>query len=227
MDSGLAGGSTPWTPGGYIPVANILFIPVRNTLFIPVPSTFFIPVSHILFIPVSSTLFIPVPYILFNIPVSNTSFIPVSHIIFIPVSNTFLSQSATHCLPQWAPQSLSQFYIFQFYILISSASRTQITQVRSSSCQFFHLFIISIPFRPVKNHISIIISSLSLVFSFFVLILFIFTFFYLLYFITILISTFKSFFVLSKHLHIYSFSCLPLSLFAICLLYVSVLSTSA
>ena len=34
MDSGLAGGSTPWTPGSYIPTANILFIPVNSTLYI-------------------------------------------------------------------------------------------------------------------------------------------------------------------------------------------------
>ena len=91
MDSGLARGSAPWTPGGYIPVANMLFIPVPSTFFISVPSTFFIPVP--------STFFIPVPYILF-IPVANTYFIPVSHILFIPVSNTFLSQSATHHLSQ-------------------------------------------------------------------------------------------------------------------------------
>ena len=119
MDSGLAGGSTPWTPGGYILVANMLFIPVPNILFIPVPSTLFIPVSHILFIPVSSTFFIPVPYILF-IPVTNTLFISVNHIFFIPVSNTFLSQlcSSTFFIPashiflsQSATHSLSQFYV--------------------------------------------------------------------------------------------------------------------
>ena len=34
MNSGLAGGSAPWTPGGYIPVANILFIPLNSTLYI-------------------------------------------------------------------------------------------------------------------------------------------------------------------------------------------------
>ena len=33
MDSGLARGSAPWTPGGYIPTANILFIPVSSTLY--------------------------------------------------------------------------------------------------------------------------------------------------------------------------------------------------
>ena len=31
MDSGLARGSTPWTPGGYIPTANTFFIPVSST----------------------------------------------------------------------------------------------------------------------------------------------------------------------------------------------------
>ena len=115
MNSGLAGGSAPWTPGGYIPVVNILFIPVPNILFIPVPNILFIPVPNILFIPVPNILFIPVPNILF-IPVANTSFIPVSH----PSS-------------QSAAQSLSQFYIFQFYILISSASRIQIAHVTSSN----------------------------------------------------------------------------------------------
>ena len=34
MDSGLAGGSAPWTPGDYIPTANIFFIPVSSILYI-------------------------------------------------------------------------------------------------------------------------------------------------------------------------------------------------
>ena len=87
MDSGLARGSTPWTPGGYIPVANMLFIPVSNILFIPVTNTLFIPVPNMLFIPVPNILFIPVPNTLF-IPVSNSLFIPVSNHFFISVSHT-------------------------------------------------------------------------------------------------------------------------------------------
>ena len=136
---------------------------------------------------------------------------------FILAGHIFLSQSATH--------SFSHFYIFQFYILISSTSRTQITQVRSSSCQFFHLFIISIPFTPVKNHISIIIPSLSLVFFFCVLILFIFTFFYLLYFITILISTSKSFFVLSSS-HLSIFMSTPFFICHIFIICISIINLS-
>ena len=57
MDSGLAGGSAPWTPEGYIPLANMLFIPVSNILFIPVSNILFIPVSYLLFISVSRTSF--------------------------------------------------------------------------------------------------------------------------------------------------------------------------
>ena len=153
MDSGLAGGSAPWTPGGYIPVASI------NILFIPVPNILFIPVSHILFIPVSSTFFIPVPYILF-IPVANTLFISVNHIFFIPVSSTFFISASHIFLSQSATHSLSQFYIFQFYIhpyFSCFQNPNYLGQIFMSVFPLIHYI--------NKNHISIIISSLSLVFS--------------------------------------------------------------
>ena len=107
MDSGLARGSAPWTPGGYIPVSNILFIPVPNILFIPV--------SNILFIPVPNILFISVPNMLF-IPNSNPLFIPVPNMLFIQspiccLSHSpicCLSQSLICCLPQLSIHCLSQ-----------------------------------------------------------------------------------------------------------------------
>ena len=95
MDSGLVGSSTPWTPGGYIPVANMLFIPVSNILFIPVSNTFFIPVPNMAFIPVSNMLFIPVP-----------------NMLFIPVSNSLLSQSAIYLLSQSATHPFKFHHVY-------------------------------------------------------------------------------------------------------------------
>ena len=96
MDSGLARGSTPWTPGGYIPVANMLFNPV------PIP----------LFIPVSNMLFIPVP---------NMLFIPVSNPLFIPVSNPLLSQSAIYFLSQSATHPFTFQHVYTYYLAVLPA----------------------------------------------------------------------------------------------------------
>ena len=115
MHSGLAGGSAPWTPGGYIPVANMLFIPVSSILFIPVSNILFIPVSNILFIPVPNMLWIPVSNMLF-IPVPNMLFTPALNPLFIPVSKSLLSQSALYFYS--LSQSATHPFTFQHLYII-------------------------------------------------------------------------------------------------------------
>ena len=140
-------GLRPLDPWGLHPSSQYVVYPSCQYIVYPssqhnlYPSSLHIvyPSSQYIFYSSESHTVYPSQQYIF-IPVSHSLFIPVSSPFFILASHIFLSQSATH--------SFSHFYIFQFYILISFASRTQITQVRSSSCQFFHLFIISIPFRP-------------------------------------------------------------------------------
>ena len=93
-DSWLARGSTPWTPGGYIP------IPI--TLLIPAPTIFLIPVPTILLIPASTTINYPVVFI--SIIMSIPS-IPLSYLhIYL------LSQQSFFCFPYFPVYITSHSY---------------------------------------------------------------------------------------------------------------------
>ena len=191
-------GLHPLDPWSYIPVTNI------NILFIPVPNILFIPVSRILFIPVSSTFFIPVPYIFF-IPVANTLFISVNHIFFIPVSNTFLSQSAAHSLSQPATYSyLSQQHtLYPSFTCSSSTSLFLLLPEPKLLRSDLHVSFSTYSLYQQKSYQYYNIKPKSCVLLFCLDIIYL-HFFYLLYFITILISTLKSFFALSSaHLSIF------------------------
>ena len=84
MDSGLARGFAPWTPGGYIPVANMLFIPVPNIVYLSS--------QHIVY-PSSQYIVYPSQqYVVY--PSQQLIIIPVSYLFFISVSHIFFYISA-------------------------------------------------------------------------------------------------------------------------------------
>ena len=196
-------GLRPLDPWGYIPVANI------NILFIPVPNILFIPVSHILFIPVSSTFFIPVPYILF-IPVANTLCLSQS-------TTYFLSQSAAHSLSQPATYSYisvsNTFFIPVLHIPVLHTSLFLLLPEPKLLRSDLHVSFSTYSLYQPKSYRSYNLKPKSCVLLFCLDIIY-HHFFYLLYFINIHFSTFKSFFVLSSA-HFSIFLSILLSLFAI------------